>query len=555
MNRGFWLILVLVVGVLYLPFLGQAFHIDDRIYLEVAENILVKPLFPYDYPAVFEGISAPDAASHSHLPLTSYYLAFWRILAGDHVEWLDHLVFLVFPLLAAWGIFDLARRRVKDPRLTALLLLASPAVVVLGHTLMPDVPLLAFWTIAMSRALRILEGSTRSLDWLVLSLSALAAAFISLVTAGLLLLIAASLVLYRSRPAAGSSRMRWAVVLTAPILLWGIWYLAAYLHYDRFVLLSTVQHMNKRETFDWALFGVKGLSFLLNLGAVFLCPVALWFGFTGRIRTWVGLLVFALALVPFFTFVPDWQWKYRILFAVFLSSGVLAFWEVVLLALSKDNFSRILALWFFGILAAAFLLYYSGSVRYVMLCVPPVILAWQMRLEKNPFAPARQNLLLWGGLVLTGLYALLPAVADNRMAECYRSAARELVARYQAPGKTIWFTGEWGYRYYFSREGAKMIRRVDTRAKPGDIIIKPYLASPWVTLYDGSPGSSLLEQRAANLGFPVRILDYSSHAGFYSTGWGILPFSLDSGKYSEWFNIYRVEKAYEGPVPEEEHHW
>ena len=90
------IVLLLVVLGTQLPFLFQAFHIDDRIYLRVAENIHQKPLYPYDYIPLFEGLGAPDAASHSHLPLVSYYLALLCWITGSQAEWVLHLGFLVF---------------------------------------------------------------------------------------------------------------------------------------------------------------------------------------------------------------------------------------------------------------------------------------------------------------------------------------------------------------------------------------------------------------------------------------------------------------------------
>ncbi|MFZ0430448.1 MAG: glycosyltransferase family 39 protein [Acidobacteriota bacterium] len=554
MTRSARWAVVLVLGLLYLPFLGQAFHIDDRIYLEIADNILEKPLHPYDYPAVFEGISAPDAASHSHLPLTSYYLAGVRLLAGDHIEWLDHLAFLVFPLLAAFATYDLARFFVERRLAAALLVVASPAFLVLGHTLMPDVPMLAFWTLAVSRFLRILSGEGGRGDWIALTIAVLAVSFMSLLAAGLLLLIAAGLLLKRL---GGETipRGRWWLVLAAPLILWGLWYLRAYWHYDRFVLINTLLHMDKRDAFDWALFGTKGLSFVLDLGAVFLCPLVLWYGFAGTVRTRVGLLVFLLSFVPFFTFVTGWPWVQTFLFALFFSSGLLVVWEFVLLARETDVATRILALWFFGILAAALLLFYAGSARYALLALPPVTIVWVRRLERRVKDPYFLRNLVWAGVVITGLYALLPAIADHRYADVYRDATRELVQKYQAPGRTVWFTGEWGFRYYASRSGARLLRRVGTDAKTGDIILKPYLASPWVTLYDGDQGCRLLEQRIVHEPFPVRMLDYSSHAGFYSTGWGILPISWSSGENWEWFNVFEVKHPYNGPPPKEESLW
>ena len=85
--------------------------------------------------------------------------------------------------------------------------------------------------------------------------------------------------------------------------------------------------------------------------------------------------------------------------------------------------------------------------------------------------------------------------------------------------------------------------------------MKPYLATPWVTLFDSDEYLDLLEQRKAEVDSPIRILDFTSHAGFYSSGWGILPFSPSSGEPWEWFNVFRVKKAYTGPIPEPETHW
>lgn len=554
MTRSARWAVVLVLGLLYVPFLGQAFHIDDRIYLQIADNILEKPLFPYDYPAVFEGISAPDAASHSHLPLTSYYLAAFRAIGGRNIEWLDHLAFLIFPLLAAFSTYDLARHFVERRLAAALLLLVSPAFLVLGHTLMPDVPMLAFWTLAVSRFLRILSDGGRRSDWVILTLSLLAASFMSLLSVGLLLLMAAGLVLKRWQDGA-VPQGRWWLILAAPFILWGLWYLRAYWHYDRFVLVNTVLHMNKRDAFDWALFGTKGLSFVLDLGAVFLCPLVLWYGFAGTFRTRVGLLVFFLSFVPFFTFVTGWHWLYVLLFALFLSSGLLVLWEFVLLVRERDVATRILVLWFFGILAAALLLFYAGSARYALLALPPVVIVWVRRLEGRIEDPYFLRNLVWAGIVLTGLYALLPAIADYRFAAVYRDTTRELVQKYERPGRTVWFTGEWGFRYYASESGARLLRRVGTEPGAGDIILKPYLASPWVTLFDGDQGCRLLEQRIVEEPFPVRMLDFSSHAGFYSTGWGILPVSWSTGENWEWFNVFEIKHVYDGPPPREESLW
>jgi hypothetical protein len=539
---------------LLVPFAGRAFHIDDRIYLEIADNILRQPLFPYDYSPVFEGLVTPDAASHSHLPLTSYYLALLKLVRGNDSEIAMHLAFLVFPAIALWSFLDLCRFYVGRRAAATALLITSPAFVVLGHSLMPDLPLLALWLLALSRFFRITHGSSSRTDWLLLATGLLGAAFLSLLTAGLLLLMAAHLWLNR-RPGEGGSHRLLSMTLALPLLLWVAWYLLSWLHYDRFVLVNTFRHMAKREAFDWSLFGLKAVSFTANIGAVFVCPLAFWVVFAGRWRTRLALLAGMLALVPFALWIEGWQWLHAILLAVFLASGCLVLAEFCLLLRDGRPQVRVLLLWFFGILAACLTLYYAGSVRYVLLALPPVVLAWMMRLEHRIRDLYLQRNVAWAAVVLTVLWTIPLALADYEFAGVYRNAARELVRDYRKAGVTVWFTGEWGFRYYLEQEGARLMRRDEVSARPGDIILKPYIASPWVTVYDGPPGTVLLEQRVVESHHLLRLLDFSSHAGFYSTGWGLLPFSLSTGEPWEWFNVFRIERAWEGPPPSQGRHF
>ena len=246
-----------------LPFINQAFHIDDRIYLETADHILQEPLFPYDYPLFFEGVLAKDMASHSHLPLTSYYLALVKTLTGSEREWVYHLAFLMFPLIAVFSFYDMARRYVQHPLAATLLFMVAPANLVLCHTVMPDMPLLAFWLLALSRFLRITSGQEEWQDRLVLFLAVMSAAFMSLLTVGLLMLIASFLFFrfWNSLPAHG--RGFWLLLLAGPVLLWLCWYTRAYLHYDRLVLATVFLYVkNERAALDWSELGLKCLSFI-----------------------------------------------------------------------------------------------------------------------------------------------------------------------------------------------------------------------------------------------------------------------------------------------------
>ncbi len=562
-------ILTLAVVLAGLPFLNQAFHIDDRIYLEVARHAAENPLFPYDYAPLFEGLVTPDAASHSHLPLTSYYLAIIRGLAGGEREWAFHSAFLIFPWIAVISFHDLARRRLRNPLAAALLLLVSPAFFLLSHTLMTEVPSLAFWLLAISRFERISAGEAGRWDHLLCAAGLLGASLISLLSAGLVLLLAAHLLLTRGREGfPGTPRL--LLLLALPVSVWILWYGIGYLHYGRFLLVRTALHMEKRDVFSAGLMLTKGISFLLDMGGAVLFPLALWWGFRGRRAVILAGLVFAGCLAGLTLYAEDWTFPQALLAATFAASGVTALARFVWRCLGNlkpsvewktphsdaPGGAWLPILWLVGIFVSCILFYPSGSARYTLLAFPPFLLVWQSSLESSLSAKLHlQSRLTWLTVLLTVSWSLLVSHADYRFAGLYRDAAQTLVSDYSAPGRTIWFTAEWGFRYYMERAGARLVARVEVGPKPGDIIIKPRLSSPWVTLYDGDKYTRLLEQRVAHLATPVRILDHTSHAGFYSTAWGILPFSVTGGERWEWFNVFEVTRDYDGPIPEPDRHF
>src|SRR5438876_228755 len=145
------LILVVCVFAANVIFIGQAFHMDDGIYLLLARNVAKSAWFPQDFPTYFEGLYASDLASTEHpMPLTSYYMALVGRFGGGFREPQLHLAFLVFPLMLACGMFALARRYTSHRLLASLTVLFLPAVYVLSHTLMTDVPQLVLWVISVA---------------------------------------------------------------------------------------------------------------------------------------------------------------------------------------------------------------------------------------------------------------------------------------------------------------------------------------------------------------------------------------------------------------------
>jgi 4-amino-4-deoxy-L-arabinose transferase-like glycosyltransferase len=551
------LLLTLLVAATYLPFINQAIHIDDTIYLDIANTILRKPLYPYDYPVIFEGYQAKDGASNVHLPLTCYYMAAIKLVTGSGKEWVLHLAFMIFPLIGAWAMYDVARRFVRWPLAVAGLLVVSPAFMTLSHTLMTDVPLLSFWLVALSGFLAVLAAPERRRGWLILGAGLCAASLISLIT-GLPIVLLAAVALFSRRLQGHGYRMRMLLLLAAPFVIWTAWFLLAYFHYGRFVLILSYLHMSQRQKLDWWLVGEKGLSFVLNLGALFLMPLVAWVGFAGSVRARLALVGFCLAWIPLFIWAPDWTGLEMLLFTVFLATGALVLAGVLWPPGKKERAAMpgnppfgLLKLWFVAFGLVCLFVYYSGSARYTLPVLPAVVTFWVVGLERQVASERLRRGLVVTGVILTAVYSLWLSDGDYRFAGVYRDTARELMARYRAPGRTVWVAGEWGFRYYMNQAGAKTILKTTTDARPGDIIVKPYVAMPWVTAYDGDEYTDRVEQVQARVDSRIRLLDFGSHAGFYSTGWGILPFSLGDNRRWEWFNVYRVKREYHGPPPTE----
>ncbi len=78
----------------------------------------------------------------------------------------------------------------------------------------------------------------------------------------------------------------------------------------------------------------------------------------------------------------------------------------------------------------------------------------------------------------------------------------------------------------------------DTIGLPGEVVVKSRLNLGRPFDFDRSLES--LELRTYRIRSPVRLLDLHAHAGFWSDGWGVLPFWFSSENLDE-ISIYRVK--------------
>src|SRR5438045_4715859 len=154
------------------PFLNKAFHIDDPLFLWMAQQISQHPADPYGFSVNWYVSAKPMFSIMQNPPLNAYYMA----LAAKFLGWSEpamHGAFLVPAVAAVLGTFFLAQRLSGSPLLGALLTLFTPVFLVSATTVMCDVWLLALWVWSVNYWLRGLE---RHNGWLLLLASLLVAA-------------------------------------------------------------------------------------------------------------------------------------------------------------------------------------------------------------------------------------------------------------------------------------------------------------------------------------------------------------------------------------------
>jgi len=218
--------MVLLLAVLgALPFLNQAFHVDDPNFLALAAHATPNPLELYNFTLNWGGTEQRAFDILANPPLVPWWLAIVGTVAAGH-EWVYHLAFIPFLVLALQGAWRLGRRFSSRPLWTLLFAATAPALVIASHTVMPDMPLVAAYFLGVALTIEgVDEGNpTRAgLGALLAGISALCR-YSGMTVIPLLGLY---LFLHRPRPAVVVVCLLGA---SAPLLLWS-W--VCYSHYGQ----------------------------------------------------------------------------------------------------------------------------------------------------------------------------------------------------------------------------------------------------------------------------------------------------------------------------------
>lgn len=551
---------LLIAGLALLPFFNKPFTIDDVTFLLQAQHMLKDPLHPTAFVMVFHGEPVRLSSGLVSGPVMATLLL-PTVLHGG-AEWIAHLTQLAMLILGVLATASLALRlglgRVQAG-LATLLVCCSPAVLGMAATSMPDVPAMSFGALAIERLLcfrqsrRITAGASAAL--------ALALAMLARPHLILLLGVGALFLIDDRRWKAGIRRWPGAIFTWAMAPIFGSLALflgVTFLTRDPVAGHHSVGTTLSRMHFARVPFNV--VSFLSQWVVMF--PLAIpWMvlhreRFFRQRRNQV-VLIFALALCVVLT-PGGWRsWLPLFMPAVALGSAVLI--DILGEAWRRQDRTQLaLGLWLLLALPTAF--YEHLPPKYLIASAPAMAILLARALGREDATDAAEpapeiaqaaelsqsdgeglrtaaisdwSWLTVGASAAVGLIlSILILRADAALAEIGRRGG-EIAAAEVKKGGTVWMDGDWGFQWYSMQAGARPMTTGGELPRPGDVVVV-------------SLGGGRIEQCAhrtllasERFGGPGgRVL--GEGAGFYSNGFGPLPWSWGSGEVGR-IEVWRIE--------------
>jgi hypothetical protein len=183
------------------------------------------------------------------------------------------------------------------------------------------------------------------------------------------------------------------------------------------------------------------------------------------------------------------------------------------------------------VLASLVLMGLFACVRNLLALIPLLLVTF---VHRHPELLRPRRLAMAAGF--SAALALACSVSDYAWAGSYRTYARQYA---ETPG--VYFTGEWGFRYYMERSGARYLPASRQDLPAGSLVVRPEIAAPENRL---DPD---LERRLRPLAdearqglLPLLLMSRPErNCGWYSEGYGILPFCVGR-LMQERFVRYRV---------------
>lgn len=511
-------------------FLTRAFTIDDTIFLRAARQATLTPLHPFAFDMCWEsdGVVRHFSQFVANAPLMGYLLI--PAVLSAFPELTGHILQI---LLLAAGILATASLALRlglsrsEALLAGLLTATCPVVLGMAATVMPDILAMTLGVIALERFMAWRQDRTWW-NWVAAS-SALTLAPLARPHLALMLPICALQSL---------SYVSWThLKKELPRLVPGILLIgtsgAAYL-----AIATLTRDPAARAVVLRA--GLVRLSpgLVLAHGYSFGCYLALTTPFVAvvllfvlRQTAWRKAAI--VLLVPLLIFALAGK-EGGILFGVAAIASLALAWSLAQLWRVRTGAALALALW--ALLPLAMVVYLHMAAKYLVPSVPAYSL-FLAALSRNSAPLSRW---MWRALPVAGVaFGMLIVMADTRAANMARFAIEKWLPPLEGHAHRILFQGQWGFQWYAESHGAACFNPVASgSAEPGDFVIVDRIGSrPFPRkLY---PGARLVDVVASSTP-GGSLLDAQNDVGFYSDGFGRLPWSWEpAGKLR--FELWQME--------------
>jgi len=531
----FWAVFIPVLCLA--PFLSKAFHIDDTVYLWVAEQIQLNPFDFYGFSANWYGFEMPMFDINKNPPFVSYYIAAVALIFGFN-EVALHLAFLIPAVGISLGTYHLARPYCQMPHLASLIAVATPVFVVSSSNVMSDTMMVFFYVTSAALWIRGIEDENTVCLFaasILITLAVLSKYFgITLIP----LLLLYSLMVKRCMG-------RWVFFLIIPLVAIGLYQFMTYSLYGKGLLGDAAIYSVSRRLENGMQFSIKlltGLSFMGGclISSFFFIPF-LWarrkllWGAVGTLFLFVLIEKTGLPdlLIPENShYVQPWL-KFQ--FAIYVLSGLhILVLSITELWRNRDAFAWFLVFWIMGTFIFASFVNWTINARSIYPMLPAVAVLVTRKLGSGTISP---NVINRNRMLLPLIPALIVSVsvgwADSSLADCQRKAADMIHEKFQKDADTIWFQGHWGFQYYMERIGAKPIAFNKSKIAKDDIVVIPSNNSnvlmPDREQFKNTHQFELMPCRW------ISTMSSTLRSGFYWDGRGCMPYSFGKAEPEKYF--------------------
>jgi hypothetical protein len=524
-------IVISFVGLLFIPFQGKAYHIDEPLSVDFCQRLLLDPAHPLDAAYITVGHAVSLRRLNDNPPIFYHLLALVLKIAGTN-EFTTRLALLPLDAAAALALYLLAARFLSRPLFPTLVVLACPAYWINMNHLMDEKAVVPFGLWGLYALVRGVDDKEPRRFWL--SAILLGAAMLSKFNAVVFLLPAVGYGLHR-----GVARLRLCAYAALACAGPAAWLVSS--HWARHPAPAELWDFISRAMAEpWSSWPHKIRSILSFIGGCGLVT-AVWPLLSRRPGGWRG---FALVSVVVILFLPAWDLEPLVrpidrFLGMVLSFGALwGLWDLLSsLKGSPPGSGR--HLWAPWVLSGIvwLCLYWSIPARMVLLLLPPLVFALAESLESA--MPDRELTLIYSAsLAGTLALGLTLNIVDYKYAASQKEFAQRAARLRRVTGGRLWCNAIGGLKYYLEHEGAQDLvysRGGWAQVRRGDIVVMSRL---WSGLRPADSIHGEAQTTKADCAIPLRLISlWDGQGGFYSNVWGFLPYSLSREPLDEFTTV------------------